>query len=215
MLLSFAGVFLLASMMVAALGAVPAVHATGYTVDEAWCISVGGTWEFGSDCSVSSVTINSGDSLDVPSGVDLLANVVDNGIMTIEGSFLPGTVNNLGTIIVQSSGTLVYGQTFTNYGSVSVGSSAYLGDYLGATFTNYGAFTDKGTFHIDGSFYEECEATFASTPNTGVGTYYPPTGCTTNGVPEFPLGLGLLLAAMVPAMLVLRKISFKNPSASS
>ena len=201
----FMAVSILSLMFVSVLAVSPAAHATGYTVDQTWCTSVGGSWLFGSDCFASLVTINSGDSLDVPSGVDLLANVVNNGIITIEGTLEPGSVTNYGTFTVQSSGTAVYGSTFTNYGSVSVSGSAYLGDYLGATFTNYGKFTDTATLHLDGSFYEECGATFASTPNLGVGTYYPPTGCAASSVPQFPLGLALLFALLVPALLLLRK----------
>jgi len=225
-------------MFVSALAVSPVVHATGYTVDQTWCTSVGGIWTLGSYCTAPPITIKSGDSLDVPSGVTLTASVTNNGVITIEGTLLPYSVNNYGTFTVQSSGTAVYGQTFTNYGSVSVAGSAYLGDYLGATFTNYGTFTDTGTLHIDGSFYEECGATFESTPNLGVGTYYPPTGCTTTtsttttttttstttittttstttlplGVPEFPFGLALLFALMVPLMLVLRKMSLSPRS---
>jgi hypothetical protein len=201
-------VSILSLMFVSALAVSPAVHATGYTVDQTWCTGEGGTWIVTPPaCFSPPLTVNSGDSLDVPSGVSLIASVVNDGAITIEGNLEAASVSNYGTI-TQTSGNIEIGTTFTNHGSVSISGSAYFTVDLGGTFINYGSFSDTGTFHLDGTFYEECGATFVSTPNTGVGTYYPPTGCITSSVPEFPLGLTILFALMFPALLVLRKLTF-------
>jgi hypothetical protein len=208
------GAFLLASTMLVAMGAVPVVHATGYTVDQSWCTSMGGTWS-PNVCIISgTVTINSGDSLDVPSGVALLSSVVNNGMITIEGTLETNSFDNYGTF-TQTAGSTEVGEDFSNYGSVSISGSAIITIDVGTTFHNYGSFTDSATFWNDGTFYEGCPpATFDSTPNKGVGTYVPPTGCTITGAPEFPLGLALLFAVTVPALLLLRSIRVRKPAAS-
>jgi hypothetical protein len=132
--------------------------------------------------------------------------VVNNNIITIEGTLETSSFDNHGTFTQTAGGTTEVEGVFNNYGSVSISGSNGIIINLGSTFNNYGSFADSTIFHNDGTFNEGCPpATFDSTPNTGIGSYVAPTGCTSTGAPEFPLGFALLFAVMIPALLVLRK----------
>ncbi|HET6458951.1 MAG TPA: hypothetical protein VFG24_08755 [Nitrosopumilaceae archaeon] len=124
-------VLLFASLLVLSFS-IQDAHATNFVLsDLASCQAIGGTWFPNSTtCSIGNLTINSGDTLTIASGVKL------DVTLTLSNS---GTITNSGTInsfAVTNSGTI------QNAGAIN---------NLGSTITNTGTIMNSG--RINNSFY--------------------------------------------------------------
>jgi hypothetical protein len=163
------------------------------------CSSCVGNLIFG---STGSLLVDSGATVNVQStgacayacfGIDLDGSgtsITNHGAINVDTSLNctgPGEclgINNLGG-------------TITNYGTINIESSG--GTCSGGSYcfgvNNAGTLTDV-----------DCGTTSPLTSPYFVGNSVNTSGtCTKTGVPQFPLGIALLFALMVPALLVLRK----------
>src|SRR5688572_18043772 len=75
--------------------------AVGGTLDQSLCESdLGGAWTPDTCTITSTVTINSGETLRIPSGIALVATINDVNTLGIQND---GTINNLGYLYAVSS----------------------------------------------------------------------------------------------------------------
>jgi len=99
------------------------------------CEAMSGTWDSSSNtCTISGLTLNSGNTLTVDLGVTLIIN----GSLVIDG----GTVLNYGTINSGGNITNKSGGTITNSGTIN--NSSYI--------ANVGTVTNSGTINSSGYF---------------------------------------------------------------
>ena len=137
---------------------IPDAHAIGGTIyGGPTCIAIGGSWDGVDVCSVTLLTINTGETLTVNQGVTLY----NNGLITNNSG---GTIDNYGVIInnlgskISNSGDIAdygppyYGGTFINSGTITNNSGGTINNYQGGTFTNSGTTTNNsgGTIIIYG-----------------------------------------------------------------
>jgi hypothetical protein len=220
-LLAFAG-FL-------ALGVVPAAHAATITVNSTWCMGFGFSWNSGtSTCTLTGTyPIASGNTLVIPSGATLL--ITSTGDITIEsgGSLTvdSGGVINLENSAFNTAGIANFGGTITVNGVINAENSGTdtEGIFLdGGSMSVYGTLNveplggNVGVYNMGGTITKECSGTITGTiAGSPTGGYTSASGCTTaSGVPEFPLGIALLFAALIPLLLILRKFTPKGPGIS-
>lgn len=114
------------------LGVRPVYAATTYTVNSSWCSGTGYSWDSGtSTCTLTtSYTLNSGDTLEIPSGTNL----------TVSGSttnvYDYGTIYNYGNITI-NSGTIDACYMVVNYGNIVNGIHGYIGGAIGCSGVIY------------------------------------------------------------------------------
>ncbi|MDE1827425.1 MAG: cadherin-like domain-containing protein, partial [Thaumarchaeota archaeon] len=122
-------------------------YAVANTVNASWCSSAGFSWDSStSTCTLTSdYTVNSGDTLEIPSGTTLV--IVHS---TIHGIFNSGTVSNHGTINLENTGgtggITNSGGTFNNYGTINVQSTGLFG-----IISEFGPFNNFGLIVVENS----------------------------------------------------------------
>ena len=151
--------------------AVPAAHAaTTYTItasDGSGCTALGGSWGAPTCTVTGTLTVNSGDTLDVGAGVTVAATSSADGIIN------DGTINNDGVMTgssscgdgIVNSGTINNVETMpgsSSCGSAGIGNSGTInndgtmsgsGGYGGITNDGAGTINDDGTMSGSGGFY--------------------------------------------------------------
>lgn len=92
------------------LGSNQAAYAIGGTIsDGPSCVAIGGTWDGVSKCTISSLIINSGETLTISSGITLVNTGTINNY--------EGTIRNFGSI--DNSGTIYSSGSIFNSGSIA------------------------------------------------------------------------------------------------
>lgn len=105
---------MIASTFASAIPTIQPAYAIGGTVsDGPSCIAIGGTWDGISKCTVSSLAVNSGETLTIASGITLQYS----GIIRNNSG---GTINNSGTIINRCGGIITNSGTLTGNPIVNV-----------------------------------------------------------------------------------------------
>ena len=165
-------------------------HAIGGTVDATTCVSTfGGTWNGVNQCTVSSLTIGSTDTLIIPDDVSLknTGTLTNAGLITIQSTTSlvniqnDGSIINSGTININDGGFINDG-SITNSGLISItdvfinGAAGIIYNNLGGkiiinesgSITNYtyGIIYNYGAITIDvgGAFYNNS----GTIKNTGI-----------------------------------------------
>lgn len=129
-------------------GAFPVAHAgTTTTIDATGCPAIGGTWDAStSTCTLAvDYTVNSGDSLSIPSGTTLSSFLATcgTGIHNFGTITNDGTMQNACIIHNQSGGRIDSDGTITNNGEIANDAGAYIGS--SGTFDNSGGVDNSGT----------------------------------------------------------------------
>ncbi|MBI3640075.1 MAG: hypothetical protein HY223_07145, partial [Thaumarchaeota archaeon] len=120
-------------------------HATTFVLNQTFCESNGGTWDSGTNtCTMSTLTINSGDILQLNSGTTL--NVTSS--LTISGNVTLNTGNIISSGTFSNSGNVtINAGSVTNSGTLTNNANAILNNNAGGTITN----TATGTIDNSGS----------------------------------------------------------------
>ncbi|HEX9846703.1 MAG TPA: Calx-beta domain-containing protein [Candidatus Nitrosotenuis sp.] len=172
--------FALITLGMTLFGTMPEASAVGGTIsDQTSCEGMGGSWTAPDTCTVTSLTINSGQTLTIPNGIMLVISntggagivnfggTIDNsGTITVSNSGGTGivnsgtigssTINNSGTITVSNSGTstgISNSRVISNSGTITVSNNGTIINT--GTINNSGTIDNNGTINnfstIDGS----------------------------------------------------------------
>ena len=175
---------------------IPDAHATTTTItDQNSCQSIGGSWASDGpdfDCTVTNLTINSGDKITIPvesgqGGNELTyVKLVNSGTLTINSGgelSLLGALNVNSGSVVDNYGTLdttgttgvlltSIGSTINNFGNLV---TAGFNVINGGTIDNSGSFTNAASFSNPGIINEECGSSI--TLNVSIQSNQPVSDC--------------------------------------
>jgi hypothetical protein len=157
---------------------IPIAYATSVIIsDQISCESspIFGTWNGINTCTVSSLVINSEDSITITSGIKLLnnGNITNYGTINITNNAilfnkLNGIISNSGSISLL--GTQL-GSKFINYGTLINNHDGIISN--SCTFNNFGIITNSGTIsnsgviNNSGTINNQCGSIYSGTLPTG------------------------------------------------